>query len=92
MSLRSINLDYTSVDDHGLQLLKNLTPLEELRLDATSVTDAGINSLASLSSLKLLNLYHTAVSEKAFDQFRTAVPACHVVWDRDSGLPNRRKG
>ena len=51
-----------------------------------------MESLASLSSLKLLNVYHTAVSEKAFDRFRPLVPACHVVWDRDSGLPNRRKG
>ena len=90
-SLRSVNLDYTSIDDHALQLLKDLT-LEELRLDATAVTDAGMEALASLSSLKLLNVYHTAITEKAFNQFKTAVPACRIVWDRDSGLPNRRRG
>jgi len=87
-----VNLDYTTIDDHALQLLKDLAPLEELRLDATGVTDAGMESLASLSRLKLLNVYHTAVSEKAFDRFKAAVPACRVVWDRDSALPNRRRG
>jgi hypothetical protein len=63
-----------------------------LRLDATSVTDAAIDSLAAASGLRLLNIYHTAVTEKAFDKFKTPVPLCRVVWDRDSGLPNRKKG
>ncbi len=91
-NLRAVNLDYTSVDDNAVASLVALAPLQELRLDATGVTDAGMDSLASLSSLKLLNIYHTAVTEKAFDRFKTAVPACHVIWDRDSALPNRRKG
>ncbi len=45
---------------------------------------------ASLSGLKSLNIYHTQVTEKAFASFKAAVPACKVVWDRDSSLPNRR--
>jgi hypothetical protein len=90
-SLQSVTLDHTSVDDHGLELLKNL-PLQELRLDATSVTDAGVDSLASFTNLKFLNIYHTTVSQQAFDKLKAAIPSCKVVWDRDSGLPNRRKG
>jgi hypothetical protein len=70
----------------------NLKPLEELRLDATGLTDAGMDSLDSLANLKVLNVYHTAVTEKAFERFHSAVPSCNVVWDRDSALPNRRKG
>jgi hypothetical protein len=38
----------------------------------------------------LLNVYHTAVTEKAFNRFKAAEPACQVIWDRDSALPNRR--
>ena len=40
--------------------------------------------------LKLLNLYHTLVTEKGLETLKAALPACHIIWDRDSSLPTRR--
>ena len=40
-NLKVIKLDYTSVDDKGLESLKALPQLQELSLDATGVTDKG---------------------------------------------------
>jgi internalin A len=91
-NLRALNLNYTAIDDHALESLKSLTQLEELHLDNTAITDAGLDSLGGLRHLKLLNVYHTAVTQKAFDRFHIALPACKVIWDRDSALPNRRRG
>jgi hypothetical protein len=46
--------------------------------------------LGAHGSLTVLNLYHTLVTQKGYDSLRTALPACRIVWDRDSSLPNRR--
>ena len=41
-NLRALNLNYTNVDDHGLESLKPLAQLQELRLDGTGVTNADL--------------------------------------------------
>ena len=86
-----LNLDYTSVDDSALELLKTLPNLRELRLDNTDITDAGIAALQTMTNLKRLNLYHTMVTEKGYAQLKAALPDCQITFDRDSSLPTRRK-
>ncbi|MDE3196394.1 MAG: hypothetical protein KGN84_08620, partial [Acidobacteriota bacterium] len=60
--------------------------------DATNVTDTGVATLKALSSLTSLNIYHTLITEKGMRDLTAALPACKVVFDRDSALPNRRGG
>ena len=90
-NLAVVRLDYTTVDDKGLD-----APCEasrgsrELSMDFTGVTDNGAKTLESMSSLKALNLYHTLVTEKGWQEIKSALPSCEIVFDRDSALPNRR--
>ncbi|MGH9672751.1 MAG: hypothetical protein ACRD44_06175, partial [Bryobacteraceae bacterium] len=84
------NLDYTQVTDKGIPLLKSLPRLVELRLDTAAVTDAGAALLSGITTLKHLNVYHTLVTEKGHQELKKALPACEIIWDRDSSLPNRR--
>ena len=85
-----LNLDYTSVGDKAIEELKTLPKLQELRLNMAKVTDAGIENLKAMSGLKVLNLYHTLVTEKGLAQLKAALPACGIIFDRDSALPARR--
>jgi hypothetical protein len=39
----------------------------------------------------MVNLYHTMFTESGVKRLREKLPKCHVVWDRDSARPNRRK-
>jgi hypothetical protein len=89
-NLAVVKLDYTAVDDKGLESLRGLPRLRELSLDSTGVTDKGGAALQSISGLKSLNLYHTLVTEKGIADLKAALPSCSIVFDRDSGLPNRR--
>jgi N-acyl-D-amino-acid deacylase len=86
--LKRLNIDYTSTTD---KLLPNLPALEELSLDTSTITDSSVATLSAMKSLKRLNLYHTLVSEKGFEQLKAALPGCHIVYDRDSSLPTRRR-
>ena len=43
-----------------------------------------------MPNLKVLNLYHTLVTEKAYNELKTSLPSCQIIWDRESSLPNRR--
>jgi len=31
------------------------------------------------------------VSDKGYGEIKAALPRCQIFWDRDSGLPSRRK-
>ena len=64
--------------------------MTELSIDNTNVTDKSIPTLQAMSSLSSLNLYHTLVSEKGYEELKQKLPSCHIVFDRDSALPNRR--
>lgn len=85
-----VNLDYTAVDDKAMEALERLPHIRELSLDSTGVTDTGARALKSMAGLKSLNLYHTLVTEKGMQEVQKALPACQIVFDRDSALPNRR--
>jgi hypothetical protein len=89
-NLKIIKLDYTAVDDKGVESLKGLPQLSQLSLDSTGVTDQGVQWLRSMAGLKQLNLYHTLITEKGFADLKAALPECKVVFDRDSALPSRR--
>jgi hypothetical protein len=89
-NLAVLNLDYTSVTDKGLSSLAGLSRLTALRLDSATVTDAGIKTLESLDNLRTLNLYHTLVTEAGYRDLKAALPACRIIWERDSSLPTRR--
>jgi len=85
-----LKLDYTSLDDKGVEFLKTLPHLRELSLDATNLTDKGAEGLQAMAGLKALNLYHTLVTEKGLQSLKAVLPQCAVVFDRDSALPTRR--
>jgi hypothetical protein len=89
-NLAVLGLDYTSVDDKGLDLLKTLPKLQELRLDSANITDAGVPAFQAMSSLKVLNLYHTLITEKGYEQIRAAMPDCKIIFDRNSSMATRR--
>ncbi|MCX6597255.1 MAG: hypothetical protein NTV70_12910, partial [Acidobacteria bacterium] len=89
-NLEAVNLDYTALNDDGLKLLAALPQLRELHLDSATISDAGLLPLASAKRLTSLNLYHTLVSEQGHAKLAAELPACKIVWDRDSRLPNRR--
>ena len=90
-SLQVIKLDYTGVDDAGVEALHSL-PLRELSFDNDGVTDKSMAVLKTISTLKNLNIYHTLVTEKGMQEVKTALPACAIVAcsNRDSALPTRR--
>jgi hypothetical protein len=77
----------------GIDLFDTLIEprLRELRLDSTNVSDAGLASLRAMTELRSLNLYHTRVTEKGYEELKTALPGCQIVFDRDSSQPNRRR-
>jgi hypothetical protein len=37
-----------------------------------------------------LDLYHTRISKNGFQVLKTALPACRIFYDEQSGLPSRR--
>jgi hypothetical protein len=89
-NLQTIVLDYTALNDAGVALLRKLPQLADLSIDNTNVTDKAVADLQGMTRLQSLNLYHTLVSEKGYEEIRRALPACKIVFDRDSALPNRR--
>jgi hypothetical protein len=67
----------------------NLAPfqqLESLDLSYTSFNDAGMKTLSGLRSLRWLNLRDTLVTDEGLKSL------ANLTNDRDSGLPNRRRG
>ena len=58
------------------------------RVNINTVWDPSI--LQAMAGLKALNLYHTFVTEKGWQEIKSALPGCEIVFDRDSGLPDRR--
>jgi hypothetical protein len=54
------------------------------------VTDAGVPALQAMSNLKVLNLYHTMITEKGYEQVKSALPECRIIFDRFSSLSTRR--
>ena len=88
--MRVVKLDYTAVDDKGIQSLKTLPGVVELSIDNTNVTDASVGAFKAMPTLQSLNLYHTLISEKGYGELKDGLPSCKIVFDRDSALPNRR--
>ena len=56
----------------------------------TGVSDQSVALLKSFAGLKSLNLYHTTISENGVQALKAALPQCEIVWQQNSGLPNRR--
>ena len=71
-----------------LQILRQLT---ELSLESTHITDKSLALLRGFPNLRELNLYHTLIGSQAEAQLKSALPQCHIVWEADSSLPNRRR-
>ncbi len=88
--LQRINLDYTKIGDNGVASLGAAQALTELRLDSANVSDDAIPALGQMKDLKKLNLYHTTVTLKGFDQLKTKLPGCDIIFDRDSSRVTRR--
>ena len=71
--------------------LSGLNKLESLSLDSTQVTDKSASVVRGFRGLTSLNLYLTLVTDKGLEQVRSALPHCHVIFDAESSLPNRRR-
>jgi len=87
----AIDRDYGEIYDAGQAKLAGLTKLTGLTLDSTHITGASVATLKGVAGLRSLNLYHTLVSKPAFEELKTALPQCRIVWDAASNLPNRRR-
>jgi hypothetical protein len=68
--LRGISVELTSLNDAGLEGLKEFTRLEKLSLEGTQVTDAGLVHLKALTRLRSLELAGTVVTTAALDQLQ----------------------
>jgi len=90
-SLRELNLAYAELNDEGLAALSGLHRLEALNLDSTNVTDSGIAVLAGFRQLRHLDVYHSLLTAKGLAELRASSPALKVVWDKESGMPHRRR-
>ena len=88
--LQKINLDYTKIGDKGVASLSAAQALTELRLDSANISDEAVPALEQMKQLKKLNLYHTTVTVKGFDQLKTKLPGCEIIFDRDSSRVTRR--
>jgi len=66
--LRTVNLQYTSVTDTGLESLKGLDQLLALDLDGTQITNAGLGHLKGMRQLRWLSLSRTQVSDAGLAQ------------------------
>jgi Leucine-rich repeat (LRR) protein len=88
--LRRLNLDYTGLSDAGLKALQ-LPELEELLLDTANLTDGAVETIVKMPKLRSLGIYHTLITEAAFNKLKAARPGLHVLFDRESSIPIRRK-
>jgi len=89
--LRVLDLAYAELDDAGLAKLAPLRQLETLNLDSTHVTDAGVKLLTGFPKLRQLDMYHSLLTAQGLAALRAAVPGLRVIWDKESGLPHRRR-
>lgn len=90
-TLRSLNLAYAELDDAGLRKLAPLQQLETLNLDSTHVTDAGVAPLSGFGKLRQLDLYHSLLTADGVAKLKAALPGIRVIWDKESGMPHRRR-
>jgi hypothetical protein len=79
------------LDDTGLAKLTSLTELQSLNLDSTHVTDVGVPLLAGFGKLRQLDLYHSLLTGQGVAKLRAALPRTVVIWDKESGMPHRRR-
>ena len=82
---------YAELDDAGLAKLAPLLRLETLNLDSTHVTDAGVMLLTGFPKLRQLDIYHSLLTAGGLAALRAAVPELRVIWDKESGMPHRRR-
>ncbi|MFN0100698.1 MAG: leucine-rich repeat domain-containing protein [Bryobacteraceae bacterium] len=90
-ALRELDLSYAELDDTGLEKLAALQQLETLNLDSTNVTDGGVGLLTGFAKLRQLDLYHSLLTAKGLEKLRAALPHLRVVWDKEGGMPHRRR-
>ena len=89
--LRVLDLAYAELDDAGLAKLAPLRQLETLNLDSTHVTDAGVKLLTGFPKLRQLDMYHSLLTAQGLAALRATAPGLRVIWDKESGLPHRRR-
>lgn len=89
--LRELNVAYAEINDEGLAKLGLLARLERLNLDSTNVTDVGVALLTGFKQLRQLDMYHSLLTAQGLVKLRAASPALRVVWDKESGMPHRRR-
>jgi Leucine-rich repeat (LRR) protein len=87
--LVSLDISYAELDDEGLGKLVGLGELVSLNLDSTHVTDAAIELLGKMGKLKDVNLYHSLVTGAGEAKLRGR--GVRVIWDKEAGMPHRRR-
>ncbi|HEU0120811.1 MAG TPA: hypothetical protein VFQ91_09825 [Bryobacteraceae bacterium] len=90
-NLRKLDLAYADLDDKGLAGLRSLAALESLRLDSTNITDAAVDTLLGFGKLRELDLYHSLLTGPAVQRLRDARAGLQILWDKEAGLPHRRR-
>ena len=66
----TVSLDSTAVTDRELEILPELTQLEELNLRDTEISDVGAAHLSGLRTLRKLDVSYTLLSDSALDKLR----------------------
>ena len=90
--LQRLNLSHTKITDLGLEHLRPLQNVTYLNcFYCEYVSDGGIAFLKQWENLEYLNLRGTEVTEKVYDDLKGGLPACKIIWDPKSAMPNRRR-
>lgn len=90
-ALRHLDLAYAELDDAGLGSLAGLVQLESLVVDSTHLTDAAVPVLSRFPRLRRIDLYHSLVTADGLGKLRVALPGATIIWDKEGGLPHRRR-
>ncbi|MBI2685709.1 MAG: hypothetical protein HYX27_05295 [Acidobacteria bacterium] len=91
VALRTLDLSYAEFDDAGLAKLSGLQALESINLDSTHISDVGVEILAGFQKLRQVDLYHSLLTAQGLAKLQAARANLHVIWDKEGGLPHRRR-
>ena len=88
-SLKSLNLQGSSVTDDGLKVLTDLPALESLDLYLTGVTPAGLKHVANIKTLHTLGYSVDQITDDSLKELLRLDLAYKLVHSAGRGGPNR---
>lgn len=66
----------TFIELHGAQIRRDVT-----ELDLSGVQSPDLSAVMALTKLESLNLTGTGISIESYEQLRSALPECEIVWE-----------